>query len=292
MTWRTPWTPAGCPTPEALRTGSDRRRRRTKVQAAAGAAIAATALAVVLITQDPSPRDPQPAEPLPSPTGAPRPEPTEGGAQRHPVETGEHRFSAHAVAALGGTYVVVGDSSDFEDPGPPVYWSDDGVSWQAAEGAPDSVNVTDVIATPGGFLAVGVGRDGTAAWRSADGHTWVVAPVTVGDGGGRHALWGLTETRLGFYRVGVRRRPGAAVALRGRDGVGAGGGRVRVRPAPVRVDLRGAGCRGRPAGHRGRGAPRHAGRATGSCGPRRTARPGCSRRRPGRPSLGATLPRS
>jgi hypothetical protein len=61
----------------------------------------------------------------------------------------------------------------------------------AGRGAPDSVNVTDVIATPGGFLAVGVGRDGTAAWRSADGHTWVVAPVTAGDGGGRHALWGV-----------------------------------------------------------------------------------------------------
>jgi hypothetical protein len=194
--------PGRLPTPEALRTGSDRRRRRRRVHTAVGAAIAVTALGGVLITQDPSPRDPQPAEPLPSPTRAPQPEPTEGGAQRHPVETGEHRFSAHAVASLGGRYVVVGDSSDFDEPGPPVYWSDDGVSWQAPGGPPDSVNVTDVIATPDGFLAVGVGRSGTAAWRSPDGNTWVVAPVTASDGGGRHALWGLTETRLGFYAWG------------------------------------------------------------------------------------------
>lgn len=205
------------PTPEALRSGSDRRRRRRSVQAAAGAAIAATALAVVVLAQDPSPRDSQPAEPLPNPTGAPRPEPTEGGAQRHPVETGRHRFSAHAVAAMGGTYVVVGDSSDFEDAGPPVYWSGDGVSWQAAGGALDSVNVTDVIATPGGFLAVGVGGDGTAAWRSADGHTWVVSPLTLGDGGGRPALWGITETRLGFYAWGFR--DGQAELWRSADGM-------------------------------------------------------------------------
>jgi hypothetical protein len=207
--------PGRLPSPEALRTGGDLRRRRTKVQAAAGAALAATVLAVVLIAQDPSPPDPLPAKPLPSPTDAPQPEPTEGGAQR-PVETGGHRFSAQAVAALGRTYVVVGDSSDLENPGPPVYWSDDGVSWQAAKGAPDSVNVTDVIATPGGFLAVGVGRAGTAAWRSADGHAWVVAPITAGDGGGRHALWGLTGTRLGFFAWGFD--DGRAQLWRSADG--------------------------------------------------------------------------
>ena len=55
-----------------------------------------------------------------------------------------------------------------------------------------------------------------AAWRSADGRAWVVAPVTAGDGGGRHALWGLTGTRLGFFAWGFD--DGRAQLWRSADG--------------------------------------------------------------------------
>lgn len=183
------------PSPEELRTSGAHRRGRTRVQVVAAAAVVVAAFAAVSLSQDSSAPGPQPTVPSPSPTVS--------GVQRYPVAADGHRFSAHAVAASGGRYVVVGDSSDrVEEPGPPVYWSDDGVSWQAAAGAPDSVNVTDVIAVAGAFLAVGVDQDGPAAWRSADGDTWLDASVTVDGRGEFDALWGLTRTRLGLYAWG------------------------------------------------------------------------------------------
>jgi hypothetical protein len=127
-----------------------------------------------------------------------------GGSTIHAIETGPRRFSALAIAVHDGRFVVVGDSSDFEEPGPPVYWSDDAVRWQAPRpgGMPDSRNVTDVIATDSGLLAVGVDAGGPAAWRSVDGRMWARSLVDAPGRGNTDALWGITSTRLGHFAWG------------------------------------------------------------------------------------------
>lgn len=197
--------PRQLPTPDVVRTRGDRRRRRTTFGLAAVATLACALLVQVLATTlGTSDRVTQPADPVPRPTGTPQVDRRDGGSSLHRIGTGAHRFSAHAIATRDGRFVVVGDSSDLDDPGPPVYWSDNGVDWRApsAGNGPVSVNLTDVIATPEGFLAVGVGRDGTGAWRSVDGRIWVESPVTTSADGGTDGLWGITDTRLGYYAWG------------------------------------------------------------------------------------------
>jgi hypothetical protein len=166
------------------------------------------------------PSDPvsQPADLVPRPTSTARADMPDGGPSWHPIGTGAHRFSAHAIAARDGRFVIVGDSSDFNDPGPAVFWSDSGVDWQPppAGDRPDSVNVTDVIATRDGFIAVGIRRDGLGAWRSVDGRTWVESPVTTSADRGRDGLWGVTHTRLGYYTWGFE--GGRAHLWRSADG--------------------------------------------------------------------------
>lgn len=196
--------PRQLPPPETLRTAGDRRRRRTTLRLTAVAAIACSVLVLVLARSGPSDPVSQPADLAPSPTSTPQAERPDERSMLHPIGTGAHRFSAHAIAARDGRFVVVGDSSDFNDPGPAVYWSDNGVDWQPppAGNGPDSVNVTDVIATRTSFLAVGVRPDGPGAWRSVDGRTWVESPVTTSADRGPDGLWGITDTRLGYYAWG------------------------------------------------------------------------------------------
>jgi len=201
--------------PVDVRRIGDRRARRRRLQLAAGlvlVAALATGVGRALIDRD---ADPKPVQPVPSPTPtqAPTPAPTRsptteagsGGPTTYPIETGPYRFSVRAIAVRDGRFVVVGDSSELgADAGPPVYWSDDAVQWRApsATGAPDSVNVTDVIATDEGFLAVGLGADGPAAWWSTDGRTWVPSAVDAPGRGGADMLWGLTSTHLGYFAWG------------------------------------------------------------------------------------------
>ena len=133
------------------------------------------------------------------------------------IDTGPYRFSAHAIAVRRGRFVVVGDSSDLGPAGPAVYWSDDGHAWHAATAAPTSVNVTDVVATRRGFVAVGVASgDGPGAWTSEDGATWQEAPVPRDRQGAHDALWGVTRTRLGLSAWGFA--GGAAHLWRSDDG--------------------------------------------------------------------------
>lgn len=143
-------------------------------------------------------------QPSPTPTATSTAGTNVGGSTIHAIETGPQRFSAHAIAVHDERFVVVGDSSDFDKAGPPLYWSDDAVHWHApAPGrGPDSPNVTDVIATDSGFLAVGVDARGPAAWRSTDGRTWVRSPVDAPGQGSTDALWGITSTRLGYFAWG------------------------------------------------------------------------------------------
>jgi hypothetical protein len=207
------------PAPDAVRNRGERRRRRMSRSISAGALVACSVLVGVLASLDTSAPVTQPADPAPSPTSSPQAEGPDVEPPWHRIGTGAHRFSARAIAARDGRFVVVGDSSDFEDEGPAVYWSDDGVDWKAPPPGtePDSVNVTDVIAVRDGFLAVGVGvGGGPAAWRSVDGRTWVESPVATPGDGGTGALWGITGTRLGYYAWGFHR--GSAHLWRSADG--------------------------------------------------------------------------
>jgi hypothetical protein len=210
----------GLADPAAVRRAGERRARGRQLRVIVGLAFAA-AVAVALgrgplgHQADPLPGGPVPT---PSPTVTSTAGTNVGASTFHVIETGRHRFAAHAIAVRHGRFVVVGDSSDFERVGPPVYWSDDAVRWQAspAGGAPDSANVTDVIATGSGFLAVGVDARGPAAWRSVDGRTWVRAPVDAPGQGSTGALWGITGTPLGYFAWGFDN--GHARLLRSPDG--------------------------------------------------------------------------
>lgn len=211
--------PRRLPPPGAVRAGGDRRRRRTTARRMVLAALVCSLLVLVRTTWDSSDPDAQPAVPAPGRTSTPQAERTTSGSPPYPIQRGPQRFSAQAIAAREGRFVVVGDSSDaFDDPGPAVFWSDNGVDWQApsTRDRPDSVNVADVIATPEGFLAVGLGPGGPAAWRSADGRTWVESPVVADAAGDGDALWGITSTRRGYYAWGFDR--GRARLWRSADG--------------------------------------------------------------------------
>ena len=208
--------------PDQVRRLGDRRARRQQVQLVVGLALVVT-MAVVLgrgfVDHGAVPQPVQPV-PSPSPTATSTTATDPGGPTTHAIETGPHRFSAHAIAVHAGRFVVVGDSSDFDTSGPAVYWSDDAVHRKAPipRGLPRSDNVTDVIATDSGFLAVGVDARGPAAWRSLDGVRWVPSQVAArGGGGGREALWGVTRTRLGYFAWGFD--SGHAALWRSGDGV-------------------------------------------------------------------------
>jgi hypothetical protein len=196
--------PGALPQPDLVRARGDRRRRRVALSATTAAVAAAATLAQVLAISDGSGRGQQPAEPLPSPTVTPESQGQALGPNDHVIARHGERFSVDAVAVSNGTFVVVGDSSDIDQPGPAVYWSQNGVDWQPPpEGdEPASVNVTDVIATDDGFLAVGIGADGPAAWRSLDGRGWVESAVPASDDRGASGLWGITATRMGYFAWG------------------------------------------------------------------------------------------
>lgn len=192
------------PAPDDVRNRGERRNRRITRSVSAAVLFVCSVLVLVLASLGNSERVTRPADPAPSPTSTPKAERPDVEPPRYAMDTGTHRFSAHAIAAHNGRFVVVGDSSDFEDEGPAVYWSDNGADWQAPPpgSEPDSINVTDVIAADDGFLAVGVGMGGPTAWRSADGRGWIESPVATPKGGGWVALWGITSTRLGYYAWG------------------------------------------------------------------------------------------
>lgn len=206
--------------PAAVRRAGEARARRQRLQAAVGLALAVVVVGTVGRAVVERGSSPQPVEPLPSP--APTATATSGTDVADPgsplVPPAGRRFSAHAIAVREGRFVVVGDGSTFDGAGAPVYWSDDAVHWQAPPpGAmPASSNVTDVIATDAGFLAVGVDGDGPGAWRSVDGTRWVASPLPAQPGGAVDALWGVTGTSRGYFAWGFDN--GRAAMWRSDDG--------------------------------------------------------------------------
>jgi hypothetical protein len=84
-----------------------------------------------------------------------------------------------------GDLVAVGTSLDAREA---VVWlSADGRSWERLPQEESrlfhgqKVRMTDIVATPGGWVAVGdessLQRPTGKSWMSADGHTWVEAPL-------------------------------------------------------------------------------------------------------------------
>jgi hypothetical protein len=103
------------------------------------------------------------------------------------------------VAYGNGRFVTVGDSST-GDHGVPVWWSDDGLHWHrpAPDVAPSGINVWDVAASSGGFVAVAPrGLGASVAWFSPDGATWQQAAVP----DGFHAFE-VTGTDRGWFAWG------------------------------------------------------------------------------------------
>ena len=204
--------------PDQVRRSGDRRARRLQVQLVVGLALVVTVAVMLGRGLFDHEAVPQPVQRVPAPTPTATTATDPAGPATHAIETGPQRFSAHAIAVHAGRFVVVGDSSDFDTSGPAVYWSDDAVRWKAPipRGLPRSDNVTDVIATSSGFLAVGVDAHGPAAWRSVDGARWVPSQVGAQRGGGRDSLWGVTRTRLGYFAWGFD--SGHAALWRSSDG--------------------------------------------------------------------------
>lgn len=194
------------PSPSAVRARGDRRRRRALVVVSAGAALALSVF-VLLAAPYAFDRVDQPIDPAPSPSrptstpGTPR---TEVEPPLYRIGTGADSFGAEAIAAHDGRFVVVGYSLTS---GPPVYWSDDGMDWVVLppSAEPNTLDANDIIATDEGFLAVGSDSDGPAAWRSADGRTWLESTVDASRAGGTDAMWGITATAMGYYAWGFDR---------------------------------------------------------------------------------------
>lgn len=199
--------------PSHIRAAGERRTRRaaTATAGAAGlAAVAATAVVAALLgsSGDGAPR---PADGTATPT--PSPQRSETWETIKPPWG--KKVSPNAVAAIGSRFVLVADNSGGEAR-EPIWWSDDGRAWTQASGAPDSRNVTDVIATDDGFLASAVSRDGGAVYWSSDGKTWEHGTVATSERGDVDALWGITETDLGYFSWGFVDQ--APVLYRSSDG--------------------------------------------------------------------------
>ena len=90
----------------------------------------------------------------------------------------------NSIAADSGGYVAVGGTWDPGSPGAgtsaAAWWSDDGEHWQRAaidDVGDTSSDITQVVAGPKGFVAIGVYSGGTGPyatviWTSPDGRTW------------------------------------------------------------------------------------------------------------------------
>ena len=215
------------PPPSAIRAAGDRRTRQVATATAGVAVLAAVVAAVALTGLPDSARDGAPRPADRTATSIPSPEPSAGWETIEP-QWGKN-VSPRAVAANGSRFVLVADNSGGQAR-EPIWWSDDGRVWTRASGAPDSPNITDVIATDAGFLASAVSRDGGAVYWSSDGRTWERGSVAPSERGDVDALWGLTETDLGYFSwdfVDERRSStGRATAAHGRaPAFGAAGSR-------------------------------------------------------------------
>jgi hypothetical protein len=101
-----------------------------------------------------------------------------------------------AIAKSPAGYALVG-SAGAGGSAPAAWFSDDGRSWQAASiSGSAGAGMVDVVAGPGGFLAIGWNETGgqsgqgslTSVWRSSDGRSW--APL-VGLPGAQSALFSI-----------------------------------------------------------------------------------------------------
>lgn len=91
------------------------------------------------------------------------------------------------VAAAGEGFLAFGSDSSLGEDGHPVVWtSPDGVTWSRVLLDPDvfqNANVSRVVASGEGFVAVGMDRNGGALWLSPDGLDWERVAIEDGDRG-------------------------------------------------------------------------------------------------------------
>ena len=131
------------------------------------------------------------------------------GRTWEPAKVAQPAGTMVAVAAGPGRLVAVGTVEDGTS-GPAAWTSVDGRTWQAlpasafaAASGHESGPLLDVVAGPGGFVAVGfeVGAGGfrPAAWSSTDGLTWTHTPSTlVGDSAGAVVQFGSGYVAAGW----------------------------------------------------------------------------------------------
>lgn len=110
--------------------------------------------------------------------------------------SGEQRMDAVTVRSGGAGWVAVGSSAggDGADGGgdgldAAVWQSLDGLAWtrvpdDGALGGPGDQRLVDVVAGPGGLVAVGSDGESAAAWTSIDATTWTPVDLGLGQGSG------------------------------------------------------------------------------------------------------------
>lgn len=170
-----------------------------------------------LSTASPSPAASMPVPPSePAPTVLSTPS-LAWNVQRLEVSTFDGSAFPAALAYARGRFVAVG-GRDCDWPDPPACWggvwtSSDGASWAKLERSPalevgtftwesgPGQGLLDVAAGPGGFVAIGYGVGGAAAWYSLDGLVWSLAPADGAFDAAR--IHGVASTPAGWAIVGV-----------------------------------------------------------------------------------------
>lgn len=134
---------------------------------------------------------------------------------------GDQRAEAvTTVPGGGGGWLAVGTDGGVSDGDAAVWRSSDGASWErvvdgGALGGQGSQIAFDVVAGPGGFIAVGTDGEVATGWTSADGTSWTEQAL-----GGSGVAVGLGAGDAGLVAVGSSPGDGLdAVVWRSPDGL-------------------------------------------------------------------------
>ena len=136
------------------------------------------------------------------------------GVDWRPVADDAGAFGIVSIAHSERGFVAVGNS----DNQAAVWTSQDGEVWQRVPydddlfGVPihqltaGSTWINDVIATPDGFVAVGVSRDKPTVWTSLDGYNWSRTPNQPSAKGGYQPITAITQAgnmliAVGFHQI-------------------------------------------------------------------------------------------
>ena len=148
---------------------------------------------------------------------------TDGDAWSPATGEGFARVSIASVAYGDGRWVAVGrDLTDIEQDLGAAWLSTDGSTWRRITSpAFDGAQLVSITAAGTGFVAVGTlleGVDAAAAWTTADGETWTLAPVTRDL---EHSfMWSVTTGGPGLVATGWTRDPEPTAAFwTSRDGL-------------------------------------------------------------------------